>query len=81
MEKAELAPLSPQLRSQDEAQLVSGQTLHGVLETMLLNNVSQEFASGHVVATDFERGDLVLENSSGQMKVFTFDVATLAIRK
>lgn len=80
MEKAELAQLSLQLRSQVEARLVSGQTVHGVLETMLLNNVSQEFASGHVVATDFERGDLVVENRSGQMKVFPFDVATLAIR-
>jgi len=81
MEKVELAQLSPQLRSQVEARLVSGQTVRGVLETMLLNNVSQEFASGHVVATDFERGDVVVENGSGQMKVFPFDVATLAIRK
>jgi len=81
MEKAELAQLSPQLRSQVEARLVNGQTVHGVLETILLNNVSQEFASGHVVATDFERGDLVVENKGGQMKVFPFDVATLAIRK
>jgi len=81
VEKAELAQLSPQLRSQVEARLVSGQTVHGVLETMLLNNVSQEFASDHVVATDFERGDVVVENGSGQMKAFPFDVATLAIRK
>ncbi len=81
MEKVELAQLSPQLRSQVEARLVSGQTVHGVLESMLLNNVSQKFASGHVVATDFARGDVVVENGSGQVKVFPFDVATLAIRK
>jgi multidrug efflux pump subunit AcrA (membrane-fusion protein) len=70
IERAELAQLSPQLRSQVEARLVSGQTVHGVLEAMLLNNLSQEFAGGHVVATDFQRGDIVVENKSGQMKVF-----------
>lgn len=80
VEQAELAQLSPQLRTQVEARMVSGQTVHGVLETMLLNDVSQEFASGHVVATDFQRGDVVVESKSGQMKVFPFDVATLKIR-
>ena len=80
VEKAELAQVSPQLRSQVESRLVSGQTVHGVLEAMLLNNVSQEFASGHVVATDFQRGDVVVENKSGQMKVFPFDVATLTVK-
>ena len=80
LEKAELAQLSPQLRSQVEARLVSGQTVHGILEAMLLNKVSQEFASGRVVATDFQRGDIVVENKGGQMKVFPFDVVTLAIK-
>ncbi len=60
MERAELAQLTPQMRSQVEARLGSGQTVHGVLDTILLNNVSQEFASGHVVATDFQRGDVVV---------------------
>jgi hypothetical protein len=80
MEKAELTQLSPQLRSRVEARLVNGQTVHGVLEAMLLNNVSQDFASGHIVATDFERGNIVVQNTSGQMKVFPFDVATLTVR-
>ena len=47
---------------------------------MLLNNVSQDFASGHIVATDFQREDIVVENTSGQMKVFPFDVATLTVK-
>lgn len=54
--------------------------MRGVLETILLNNVPQDFASGHVVAADFERGDVV-ENKSGQIKIFPFDAATLAINK
>ena len=80
MDKAELGQLSSPLRSQVQARLVSGQTVHGVLETMLLNNVSQDFASGHIVATDFQRGDVVVENQSGQMKVFPFDIETLKIK-
>ena len=81
LEKAELEQFSPSLRSQVEARRVSSQTVHGVLETMLLNNVSQEFASGDVVATDFQRGDVVVVSAGGQIKVFPFDVATLAIKK
>jgi hypothetical protein len=80
MEKAELAQLSPQVRSQVEARLGSGQSVHGVLETMLLNKVSQNFADGHIVATDFQRGDVVVESQTGQMKVFPFDVTTLAVK-
>ena len=70
MEKAELAQLTPALKSQVEARLVSGQTVSAVLETMLLNNVSQELAGGHVVATHFQRGDFVVVSKGGQMKVF-----------
>ena len=81
MEKAELGQLSPQLRTRVDARLGSGETIHGVLETILLNNVSQEFASGHIVATDFQRGDVVVQNTSGQMKVFPFDVTTLTIKQ
>ncbi len=44
------------------------------------HNVSQEFACGHIIATDFERGDVVVESKSGQTKPFPFDVATVTIR-
>lgn len=42
--------------------------------------MSQEFACGHVIATDFERGDVVVESKSGETKVFPFDVATVTIK-
>ena len=45
MDKAELAQLTPQLRSKVQARLGEGETVHGVLETMLLNRVSQDFAT------------------------------------
>jgi len=44
------------------------------------HNVSQKFACGHVIANDFERGDVVVESNSGQTKSFPFDVATVTIK-
>ena len=81
MERAELDQLSPQLRQDVEARMVSGQSVHGVLDTMLLNRVSSDFATRRIVATDFQRGDVVVEGTNGQLKVFPFDTATLVIRK
>ena len=52
-ERAELTQLRPQLRSQVEARMTSGQTVRGILDTMLLNNVSQLFAANRVIAVDF----------------------------
>jgi hypothetical protein len=79
-EKAELAQLTPQLRSQVEARMTGGQTVRGVLETMLLNNISQLFAANRVVAIDFDKGVAVAEGTNGQVKAFNFDVATLVIK-
>jgi hypothetical protein len=81
MERAELDHLSPQIRQDVEARMVSGQTVHGVLDTMLLNRVSSDFATKRIVATDFQRGDLVVEGLNGQLKVFPFDTETLVIHK
>jgi hypothetical protein len=80
LEKAELAQLTPQLRSQIEARITGGQTVRGILETMLLNNISQLFATNRVVAVDFDKGVAVVEGTNGQVKAFSFDVATLVIK-
>jgi hypothetical protein len=81
MEKAELAQLTPQVRSDVQARLGQGETVHGVLETMLLNRVSQDYATQRIVATDFQRGDLVIEGPNGQIRTVPFDVTTLLLRK
>ena len=81
MERAELQQLNPQLRQTVESRMVGGQSVHGILETMLLNNVSKDFATRKVVATDFQRGDLVVEGTNGEIRVFPFDTETLVIRK
>jgi hypothetical protein len=79
-EKAKLAQLTPQLRSQVEARMTGGQTVRGILETMLLNNISQLFAANRVVAIDFDKGVAVVEGTNGQAKAFNFDVATLVVK-
>ncbi len=81
IEKAELAQLTPQVRSQVEARLGQGESVHGVLETMLLNRVSQDYATKRIVATDFQRGDMVIEGPNGHMRNVPFDVTTLVLRK
>jgi hypothetical protein len=81
MEKAELAQLNPQLRREVNARLTGKQTVRGVLETMLLNNISLSFASNRVVAMDFDKGVVVAEGKNDQLALFPFDVVTLAIKK
>ena len=44
---------------------------------MLLNSVSKIFASGRVVAMDFNDGVVVTQGASDQMRAFNFDPATL----
>ena len=80
LEKAELAQLLPSLRSQVEARMTSGQTVRGILETRLLNNISLQFAANRVVAVDFNKGVAVVEGTNGQLKSFTFDVARLVLK-
>lgn len=81
VQKAELAQLSPAMRQKVEARLGHGQTVRGVLDTMLLNSVSHDFADGKIVATDFDRGTVVVQDKDGGMHSVPFTVETLEIRK
>lgn len=79
-ERAELGQLTPQLRAQVKARLTQGQTVRGILETMLLNNISQLFAVGAVKAVDFEKGMAVVATPNGKIKIGPFDVTTLVVK-
>ncbi|HKD74115.1 MAG TPA: hypothetical protein VKB76_01415 [Ktedonobacterales bacterium] len=79
-EKAELAQLTPQLRAQVRARLTKGETVRGILETMLLNNISQLFAVGAVKAVDFEKGIAVVATPNGEVKIVPFEVSTLVVK-
>jgi hypothetical protein len=78
--RAELGYLSPAVRVEVERRATGGNTLRGVMETMLLNNVSQLFASSKVVAVDFTKGVVVVEGTNGQIRAYPFDVTTLQLR-
>ena len=77
MDAVELQQLSPAMRNDVMARLKDGQTVHGVLETMLLNKVSEDFAAKRIVASDFMRGAVVVEGKDGKLYSFSFDVETL----
>lgn len=80
LEKAELGQLNPDLRAQVEARMVNGQTVRGILEMMLLNNISLLSASNMVVAIDFDKGISVVERTNGQVRAFPFDVTMLVVK-
>jgi len=78
-EQAMLSLLSPAVQKQVLARAVDGNTIDGVITTMLLNQISGEFAAGNVVAVDNDDGIIVV-SKNGQIKAFPFDVTTLVIK-
>jgi hypothetical protein len=80
-EQAELDALTPAVRAEVEARLAGGQqTVRGILDTMLLNSISLLFASGRIVAADFDTGVVVVEGTNAQVRAFNFDVTTLVVK-
>jgi hypothetical protein len=79
-QQAELAQLSPAMRSQVETRMTGKQTVRGIVETMLLNNISKLFAAKRVVAVDFEIGVVTAEGKDGSIRTFPFEIPTLVIR-
>jgi hypothetical protein len=80
LEKAELAQLSPAKQKEVLARATGGNTIHGVIETMLLNQISDDFASGKVVGLDVTEGVIVVQNKKGQLKAFGFDTVNLVLK-
>lgn len=78
--QAELAYLSPAVRAQVEQRATGGNTVRGVMETMLLNTVSQLFAARRVVAVDFVKGVVVVEGANNETRSFPFDVTLLQVK-
>jgi len=76
LEQAELAGLSPDLRSQVQARATGGNSVTEVLQVMLLNNIK----ASQIVAMDWARGVAVVDVPAGGMAVVNFDPATLQIK-
>jgi NADH dehydrogenase FAD-containing subunit len=80
LEKAELSMMSPAKQKEVLARATGGNTVDGVIETMLLNQISDEFAQGNVVAVDFDDTVVVVQNKKGQLKRYEFDTLTLTLK-
>jgi hypothetical protein len=78
-EKLELEGLTPELRKQVEVRMTGRQTVRGILETMLLNNISDKVAYNQVVAIDFDKAVIVVTNPKGAVRAYSFDPATLKV--
>jgi len=81
LEQAQMAGLSPERAAEVRARAVDGNTVYGVLETMLLNNIKAEYPANRIVALDFNRGAAVVEMPGGALKLVSFDTTTLVLTK
>ena len=78
---AELAELAPDKRAEVETRMKQpGQTVHEILQTILLNSIKLKFPANKIVALDFPGGVAVVQLPSGEMRQVTFDPHTLAIK-
>jgi hypothetical protein len=81
LEQVEINMLTPALQAEVKSRMAAGgQKVTEILDTMLLNSVSKVFASGRVVAADFNNGVVVTQGTNGQMRAFNFDPATLVTK-
>lgn len=80
-DKAVFDMLSPELQEKAKARLTDGNTVRGVLETMLLNEISKLFATNRIDAVDFEDGVAIVEKADGEVDTVYFTTATLMIKK
>jgi hypothetical protein len=74
-QQAELTEVSPTIRSEVERRVASapGNTVRGVLETMLLNELQARDPGSRIVAVDMGRGVVVIQLPNNTMKAYTFN--------
>jgi len=72
--------LTPQLQKEVKSRLTGGNTVRGVLETILLNKISNLFATNRIQAVDFEEGVAIVERADGNLETVYFSSTTLEIK-
>lgn len=74
-QQAELSEVSPTIRAEVERRLAAapGNTIRGVLETMLLNEIQVRWAGSRLVAVDMGRGVAVIGLPDNSLKAITFN--------
>jgi hypothetical protein len=80
LEKAELSMLSPARQKEVLSRATGGNTVDGVIETMLLNQISDEFAQGNVVGMDFDDATFVVRGPKGDVRVYEVDTFNLILK-
>jgi len=78
-QQKQLDRLSPQVRAQVEARLGPGQTVKEVVETMMLNDLSREYAEADYFIFDHEAQTVTVIHMSGKREVLAYDPATMVI--
>lgn len=74
-QQAELTEVSPAIRAEVERRVAAGpgNTVRGVLETMLLNEIQVRSPGSRIVAVDMGRGVVVIQMQNNQMQALTFN--------
>jgi len=80
-DRALLDSLSPSLQAEVKARATDGNTVQGVLETMLLNNIVKAMATRRIQMVDFDKGVAMVEGEDGKVTLVYFERATLLIRQ
>ena len=74
-QQAELSEVAPAIRAEVERRVAagSGNTVRGVLETMLLNGIPLRNPGSRIVAADMGRGVAVTQLANSQLQAPTFN--------
>jgi hypothetical protein len=74
-QQAELSEVSPTIRAEVEKRVAAapGNTIRGVLETMLLNEIQARWPASRLVAVDMGRGVAVIAMPDNALKAISFN--------
>ncbi len=74
-QQAELSEVSPAIKAEVERRVAAapGNTIRGVLETMLLNELQVREPGSRIVGVDMGRGVVVIQRPDNALKAYTFN--------
>jgi hypothetical protein len=80
LEQAELAGLTPDMRTEVLTRATGGNSVTEVLQVMLLNNIKAKEPANYIAAMDWNKGVAVVQLAVGNMKIVRFDTTTLQVK-
>lgn len=76
-----LSQLSPQTRKEVLSRLTPGETVKGIVETMVLNRLSLLEAEGRIVEVDVIQGVATVQYPNGTTKKVPFKIEEIIVRE